>query len=107
MSLAQAYVRQGPDASGNFQAYGYPGLNRNCYIAGFGSTSAVNGTTPVPVNATNVQSDSIILFNLKTLGGTVGSPFVASITAGTSFTVASQALDTSIYNYVILNPLPQ
>lgn len=105
MSLAQAYVR-GVDASGNQMPYGYPGVSRNCYVAGYGQTPALNGATAVTVNASAVQDNAIVLFNLRTAGGTVGSPFIGTITPGTSFTVASQALDTSVYNYVILNPLP-
>jgi hypothetical protein len=66
---------------------------------GFG-TVTVNGVTPVTVVDAGVTAQSIILFTLKTVGGTVGAiPSVKTITLGTGFTVAGTASDTSTYNY--------
>jgi len=46
----------------------------------------------------------IVLISLNTVGGTVGAiPKVTTITAGTSFTVAGTASDTSTYNWAIIN----
>jgi hypothetical protein len=54
------------------------------------------------VNAA-VTSSSVVLFTLKTVGGTVGAiPVVATITPGTGFTVKGTAGDTSTYNYRLL-----
>jgi hypothetical protein len=62
-----------------------------------------NGATPVSVANAQVGADSVILFGLKTVGGTVGAiPTVKTLTAGTGFTVAATASDTSIYRYVVL-----
>jgi hypothetical protein len=64
-------------------------------------TVTLNGATPVTVSDTGVTAGSIILFTLKTVGGTVGAyPAVQTITAKTGFTVAGTAGDTSTYNYV-------
>lgn len=67
-------------------------------------TLTLNGATPVTVANANVDAGSIIVFTLKTVGGTVSpsAPNVLTITAGTGFTVGGTASDTSVYNYVIL-----
>ena len=50
-----------------------------------------------------VTTGSVVIFTLKTVGGTVGAyPAVATITPGTGFTVVATASDTSVYQYVIL-----
>ena len=64
----------------------------------------LNGATPVTVANTLIQSNSIIVFTLKTVSGTVGAqPVVATITPGTGFTVKGTALDLSDYNYLVIN----
>lgn len=69
----------------------------------FLGTVTLNETTPVTVANTNVTANSIITFTLKTVGGTVGSaPVIATITAGTGFTVKGSASDTSVYNYSVV-----
>jgi hypothetical protein len=50
----------------------------------------------------NVDAGSLIVLTLKTVGGTVAAPFIATITAGTGFTVTCGGSDTSIYNYLII-----
>ena len=80
-----------------------------------GQLSAVNSTrnrflgtvtltedTPVTVANTNVTANSISVFTLKTVGGTVGAyPAIQTITPGTGFTVEGSSGDTSIYNYSV------
>jgi hypothetical protein len=74
-------------------------------LASVGTLTA-NGATPVTVTDANIKTTSIVMFGLNTVGGTVGAiPTVKTITAGTSFTVAGTASDTSIYNYAIINPV--
>lgn len=68
-----------------------------------GGTFVCNGTTPVTVTDPNVTANSAIVITLKTVGGTVGAhPAIQTITAGTGFTVAGSASDTSTYNYCII-----
>lgn len=63
-------------------------------------TVVLNGTTPVTVADTAVTANSLIVFTLKTVGGTVGAyPVVETITPSTGFTVAGTAADTSTYTY--------
>lgn len=63
-------------------------------------TVTLNGTTPVTVANTVITTGSVIVFTLKTVGGTVGAaPVVDTITAGTGFTVKGTAADTSVYSY--------
>lgn len=67
-------------------------------------TVVINGATPVVVANTNIDANSVVVFTLKTIGGTpAGSPFLSSVTPGTGFSVEGFAGDTSTYNYVILN----
>ena len=66
-------------------------------------TVTVNGTSDIVVAAPEVTDNSVVIFTLKTVGGTVGAyPRVVTITPGTVFTVDATAGDTSVYNYVVL-----
>lgn len=66
-------------------------------------TVTLNGNTPVTVANANITASSVILFGLKTVGGTVGAmPTPQTVTPGTGFTVEGSASDTSTYNYLII-----
>lgn len=68
-----------------------------------GGSLTLNGATPVVVADARVTANSIIVFTLKTVAGTVSptAPNILTITPGTGFTVGGVALDLSIYNYAI------
>lgn len=62
-------------------------------------TAVANSTSAVTVVDANVTANSIILFTLGTVGGTVGAgPIIKTITPGTGFTFTAAASDTSTYN---------
>ena len=66
-------------------------------------TFTANGVTAVTVSSTAITANSLIIFTLKTVGGTVGAyPTVKTITPSTGFTVACTALDTSVYNWGVI-----
>lgn len=66
-------------------------------------TFVCNGASNVTINTTSIGVKSIVIISLNTVGGTVGQiPHVTTITAGTSFTVAGTASDTSTYNWAIV-----
>lgn len=66
-------------------------------------TVTLNGATPVTVTQSAITADSVVIFTLKTVGGTVGAyPAIQTITVGTGFTIAGTAADTSIYNYTVI-----
>lgn len=68
-----------------------------------GGTFTATGATPVTVVEPKVTVSSAIVITLKTPGGTVGAvPAIQTITAGTGFTIAGTALDTSVYNYLVI-----
>lgn len=68
-----------------------------------GKTFTANGTTPVVISFPSITANSIVLYGLNTVGGTVGAlPTTKTITPGTGFTVAATASDTSIYNYRVI-----
>lgn len=77
-------------------------------LAGGGSqqhgTVTLDGDTPVAVANTLVTANSVIIFTVRTPAGTVSpnAPNALTTTPGTGFTVAGSALDTSVYNYVII-----
>lgn len=67
-----------------------------------GGTVTLNGVTPIVIADARVTANSIIVFTLKTIGGTVGAGAdIETITPGTGFTVQGTALDTSTYNFAI------
>lgn len=80
-------------------------LNENfTELYGSSGTFTANGASNVAVANTAVTADSIIVFTLKTVGGTVGAyPAIKTITPGTGFDVACTASDTSLYNYRIIS----
>jgi hypothetical protein len=59
-------------------------------------------TSAATVADTYTNAGSQVFMTLKTVGGTVAAPFVATITPGTGFTVTCGSSDTSTYNYLIL-----
>jgi hypothetical protein len=65
-------------------------------------TFVATDATPVVVAAPALTASSVIVFGLKTIGGTPAAPFVTVVTPGTGFSVASGASDTSTYNWKIL-----
>ncbi len=71
------------------------------YLLVSGGTFVCAGGTATVVN-TNVDAGSAIWLTLKTVGGTVAAPFVATITAGVGFTVTCGGSDTSTYNFVVI-----
>lgn len=74
-------------------------------LYGSSGTVTLNGASAVTVANTAVTANSLIIFTLKTVGGTVSpsAPNVKTITPGTGFTVAGTASDTSVYNYRIIS----
>jgi len=68
-----------------------------------GGVFTCNGATAVTVTEPTVTANSAIVITLKTVGGTVGAiPAIQTITAGTGFTIAGTASDTSVYNYLVI-----
>jgi len=67
-----------------------------------GVATLVAGT--VTVATTQVTASSIILVSPKTLGGTVGTLSIGTITANTSFVInSSSGADTSVVSFLIIN----
>ena len=62
------------------------------------STFTANSGSAVTVVDPGVTANSVFCFGLKTAGGTVAAPFVATVNPGTGFTANSGGSDTSVYN---------
>lgn len=67
-----------------------------------GGTVTLNGATPITVADAYVTVNSFIIFSLKTVGGTVSSADLETLTPGVGFTVQGSAGDTSTYSYIII-----
>lgn len=65
-------------------------------------TFVANGATPVVVADTRITANSVVVFGLKTAGGTASAPFMTAVTPGTGFSVATAAANTGTYNYQII-----
>lgn len=97
-------------SGGTFNVFGALGVGTAGQTLSVKSgTNAKAGTTAamtagsVTVSTTAVTANSVIVASLKTAGGTVGAPFVGTITPGTSFVLKSTSgTDTSVYNWIIL-----
>lgn len=84
---------------GEFKRFATLIAGQNSNLGTFTLTEA----TPVVVADTKVTANSVIVITVKTPAGTVGAvPAVKTVTAGTGFTVAGTASDTSVYNYRII-----
>ncbi len=78
-----------------------PGPTSSFLLVSGGTLTCTGGGT-ITVSNTNVDAGSAIWLTLKTVGGTVAAPFVATITPGTGFSVTCGGSDTSVYNYVVI-----
>lgn len=67
-----------------------------------GTLTCTSGGTIVVAN-TNIDAGSVVLFGMKTVGGTPSAQlYLSTYTAATSMTVKCSSGDTSVYNYLIL-----
>lgn len=82
-------------------SFNYNGGPQVSIVRAQGGTFTANSGTAVTVANTNITANSVILFGLKTAGGTPAAPFLVTVTPGTGFTVNSGGSDTSVYNYII------
>lgn len=82
------------------------GAISGCTIANKSTRSGTficNGATPVTVSNTTFAITDVVCVSLNVVGGTVGAiPAVKTVTAGSGFTIAGTASDTSTYTYTLL-----
>lgn len=91
----------GAFSSGGF--LDFRGGPQSSVIRATGGTFTANGASSVTVTNSNVTANSVVVFGLKTAGGTIsGAPYMFTVTPATGFTVRAGASDTSAYNYWIL-----
>lgn len=74
------------------------------YLQVASGTVIVNGVTPVTVVYANVTANTVIVYTVTTVGGTVSasSPTTLTKTPGTGFTVGALASDTSTYSWLAI-----
>lgn len=84
-------------------SFNYNGGPQTSTVNACGGTFQANSGAAVTVANPYVDANSVIVFGLKTVGGTVnGGPYLVTVTPGTGFTVNSGSTDSSTYNYWIL-----
>ncbi len=99
-SPQQGVIHTNPISVGG--SFPYNGGPQSSVVNANGGTLTCTGGGTITVANTKVTANSSIVLTLKTVGGTVAAPFIATITAGTGFTVTCGGSDTSVYNYIIL-----
>lgn len=85
----------GGTMSGTLHFRGNPpfDVSKNAYAG----TATLNGTTAVSVAASGIDSNSLVFLTVQPGSAPLGTPYVASITAGTGFTLKStNAGDTAV-----------
>ena len=83
-------------------SFPYNGGPQTSAVRATGGTATCTGGGTITVANANLTANSSIVLTLKTVGGTVAQPFVATVTPGTGFSFTCGGSDTSIYNYIIL-----
>ena len=80
-------------------------LNGALYLpAARKGTFVCTASGTITISNTNELATSDVIISLHTVGGTISTaPAMKTVTAGTGFTVLCGSLDTSVYNYDILN----
>lgn len=100
LAQTQGVIHTWPGAvTGSFDYNGGP--QRSVVNTSGGTVTCTGGGTPTVSNA-NISANSVVMFGLKTAGGTPAVPIMTAVTAGTSFQITCGGSDTSVYNYVIL-----
>lgn len=66
-------------------------------------TFTLDGVTPVAVANTSITASSLVFISKVSTGGTPGTVPTYTLSAGVGFSVVGAALDTSVYNYLIIN----
>lgn len=66
-----------------------------------GTVTCTGGGTPTITNS-RITANSVMMFGLKTKGGTPATPIQTTVTAGTSMVITCGGSDTSVYNYLII-----
>ena len=83
-------------------SFNYNGGTQVSAVAACGGTVVcTNGGTPTVTNS-NIDANSVVMFGLKTAGGTPAVPIMTSVILGTSFVITCGGSDSSTYNYIIL-----
>jgi hypothetical protein len=93
----------GGSMTGTLAFQGTPPYTLVSGSGGYIGTATLNGTTAVVVSCPQVTSSSLIFLTIQAPAGTPGAPYVASITAGTGFTVKSSAGDTSAAGWMVVS----
>lgn len=83
-------------------SFPFNGPAQTAGVPASGGTFVCTGGGTITITNARVTANTVVMFGLKTVGGTPAMPFMATVTAGTGFTATCGGSDTSTYNYVIL-----
>lgn len=83
-------------------SFNYNGGPQSSIVRASGGTLTCTAGGTITVSNANLTANSVIIFGLKTKGGTPAQPIQTTVTPGTSFVATCGGADTSVYNYWIL-----
>ena len=83
-------------------SFNYNGGPQTSIVRASGGTFTCTSSGTITVANANVTANSIVIVTVKTAGSPAATPYLATITVGTGYTITCGSGDTSVYNYVIL-----
>ncbi len=83
-------------------SFNYNGGPQTSVVNANGGTFTCTSSGTITVANTGVTANSIVIVTVKTAGSPGATPYIATITAGTGYTITCASGDTSVYNYIIL-----
>ena len=83
-------------------SFNYNGGPQTSVVNASGGTFTCTSSGTITVANTGVSANSIVIVTVKTAGSPGATPYIATITPGTGYTITCASGDTSVYNYIVL-----
>jgi hypothetical protein len=83
-------------------SFNYNGGPQTSVVPSSGGTFTCTSSGTITVANANVTANSIVIVTVKTAASPGATPFIATITPGTGYTITCASGDTSVYNYIVL-----
>lgn len=83
-------------------SFNYNGGPQTSVVDAHGGTFTCTTGGTITVANIYVTANSIVIVTVKTAGSPGATPYIATITPGTGYTITCASGDTSVYNYIVL-----
>ena len=83
-------------------SFNYNGGPQTSVVPSSGGTFTCTSSGTITVANTAVTANTIVIVTVKTAGSPGVTPYIATITPGTGYTITCASGDTTVYNYIIL-----